>query len=878
MPTHSNLPAQPTSFIGREDEIAAIFAKLDKPECRLLTLLGPGGIGKTRLAIELARRKREDYADGVFFVALQSLGTSTSITPAIAEAVGYEFRSDGRAPSQQLIDYLRGKQVLLLMDNVEHLLEGVSYLGDLLQAGPLLKILATSREALNLREEWLWRVSGLRLPTDAEVGTSDAVQLFAERAHQVNQRFKLSDEATGVRRVCRLVGGMPLAIELASSWSKTLSADEIATEIERGLELLKTPLRNMPERHRSLKAVFDGSWQLLSKRERRAFRQMAVFHSGCSRQAALTVTKADLWTLQALTDKSFIYRDPTTDRYIIHELLIHYGLEQLAKTDEGQTVRDAHLDYYAAKLEQSEAALKDHGRSKALNGIQADLDNVRAAWRWALQQDNIEAIDRMAHALTLSMGLGGRRSEGTALLREAMDQVAAGSSERRHRLRAKLQTRVVSVRSGARDSGEVEALLRDNLALANRYNDSFEQAICLRKLSWLIVGKQPAEALHLATRSLALFSETGDRWETARTHVAINFIYAGLGNVEEAEKHASQAYHLYQEIGEAAGMANALIDLGFAAAARGDWDAHDNRQREALALAQKGPSPAYMSWALGAMATSALFRGQFEEARRRATECIEIGTEINSPDSIAAALLVLSELAGVNGDHVEALQLAEEGYSAAHSVRNWYMRTCANRQLGWALCGTGSFDEAIPYLWAALEQWLTMDYVPFTLATVAAFARIEADLGREERAAELLGFTSQHPLIKDWLAKHPQVAQLRARLKTRLGPMSFQAAWDQASSPDLRTVAQELLEEFEPTDRQIAAHIVAANEQLVEPLTERELQLLPLLHDGMSNREIAEHLVVSVNTVKTHLKNLYAKLNVSSRTEAARRAQDLGLL
>ncbi len=330
-------------FIGREPEIADIVALLDDPGCRLLSLIGPGGMGKTRLALEVASRKQDDFADGVFFVALQSLASPEGIPAAVGEALGINFQSinadsqilgidstlagDAR---QQLLNYLSNQQLLLLMDNFEHVVEGAHLVADILEYAPRIKILTTSREALNLQLEWVRHVSGMSFPENGHLGEIDrysAVKLFIERATRTRGDFSLEHELPCVVEVCRLVEGMPLGIELAATWLKSLSCRDIAAEIRRSADILATTARDVPERHRSIRAVFLYSWMLLNETEQNTLMQLSIFRSGVSRDAIQAVTGASLFVLTALVEKSLI---TTSDgRYYMHDLLRQYAEEQL---------------------------------------------------------------------------------------------------------------------------------------------------------------------------------------------------------------------------------------------------------------------------------------------------------------------------------------------------------------------------------------------------------------------------------------------------------------------------------------------------------------------------------------------------------------------
>ena len=351
MPTH-HLPPAPTPFVGREGELAEIEQLLSDPACRLLTLVGPGGIGKTRLALEAAHVMVDTatFPNGVYFASLQPLTSPEFIISTIADALSFQFYS-GADPRQQLLDYLREKSLLLVLDNVEHLLEDISLVSEMLAAAPGVHILATSRERLNLREEWVLEVSGLNSPaveTEINLESYSAIELFVQQARRVSVGFALDNaNQSAVVRICHLVGGMPLGIELAAAWVRALSCEQIADEIERSLDVLETPTRNIEPRHRTMRAALDQSWQLLSDVEQNVFKRLSVFRGGFTREAAEYVARATLRTLTGLVDKSMV-RVNAGGRYDLQELLRQYAEEKLGEMPaEQEQTRDRHSTYYA---------------------------------------------------------------------------------------------------------------------------------------------------------------------------------------------------------------------------------------------------------------------------------------------------------------------------------------------------------------------------------------------------------------------------------------------------------------------------------------------------------------------------------------------------
>ncbi|UCC87925.1 MAG: hypothetical protein JSV81_01130, partial [Anaerolineales bacterium] len=342
LPRH-NLPPQAAPFVGRQTELAELTRWLADPEVRLVTILGPGGMGKTRLAIQAALAQLDVFAHGVRYAHLAPVdptifaGAIEPLVAVLADTLDFAFRG-GDPPRDQLGAFLQDKHVLLILDDFEHLLETADWVSGLLSQAPRLKVLVTSRQRLNLREEWVFPLSGMRVPaavgsrasemvvrpgqameTSQELATSDVLQLFAQHARRVQPQFDPAAEAACVARICQLVDGVPLGIELAAAWLRLMPCQAIAQEIETSLDFLTTTLRNVPQRHRSLRAVFDQSWNLLSEAEQAVLKQLSVFRGGFQRQAAQVVTGASLPQLSSLVDQSLLQVTPS-GRYQMHEL------------------------------------------------------------------------------------------------------------------------------------------------------------------------------------------------------------------------------------------------------------------------------------------------------------------------------------------------------------------------------------------------------------------------------------------------------------------------------------------------------------------------------------------------------------------------------
>lgn len=453
LPRH-NLAGATTPLVGRQGELALLALYLSDPDCRVVTLLGLGGTGKTRLGVQAAREQvRADtlFTDGVYFVALEALSTPALILTSIAEATSLPLQGE-REPLGQIVRAIGKHHLLLVLDNFEHLLEGATLLSDLVRGCPNLKLLVTSRARLDLLEEWTLPLQGLPYPdrnpssepsdsayTGSELLDSEplgsaslarayseseaaaargcgAVALFAERAKRVQPSFSL-DAGTlpHVVTICRLVRGLPLGLELAAAWVRLMSCAEIAREIEQNLDFLTTSARNVTERHRSLRAVFEHSYVLLTPDEQRVLGKLSVFQGGFSRDAAQQVALAPLATLADLIDRSLV-SSAQEARYEWHPLLHQYAREKLAEDPgEQRRVDAAHGAYYLHFLQQQGKGVRGADQREVLGAVERELENIRTAWRWAVKETQTEAIKRTAEPLRIFFDQRGRIHEGIEL-------------------------------------------------------------------------------------------------------------------------------------------------------------------------------------------------------------------------------------------------------------------------------------------------------------------------------------------------------------------------------------------------------------------------------------------------------------------------------
>ena len=428
----SYLPKMPAPFIGRRPEVEQVKALITDPAHRLLTLTGPGGTGKTRLSIQAASELENIFPDGVFFVSLAPIQNSEAVLPTVAKALDFSFYQEDETPRQQLLNFLREKKLLLILDNFEHLLDSSDLVTDILANSADVKLMSTSRVRLNLQGEQLFNVTGMRIPTvdeadvwedpETQAKPFSAVQLFLDRARRIRSDFVLTKENVhSVMEICNLVHGMPLGLELAAAWLELLPPEEVADEINRSLDFLETDQADVPERQRSIRAVFESSWKLLSEDEMDAFLRLCVFVGSFSREAAQQVSRASLKTLLGLVNKSWL-QQMDNGRFQLHELMRQYGSERLgADKTAWREANDRHASYFADFVANQSVRMRGSEQPAGLKAIEDEFEsNIMIAWDWLITEQRWEdIIDRMLLGLFQFGVILWRTEEMISLLRKA---------------------------------------------------------------------------------------------------------------------------------------------------------------------------------------------------------------------------------------------------------------------------------------------------------------------------------------------------------------------------------------------------------------------------------------------------------------------------
>ena len=591
---HSNLPATFTSFIGRDKDIAAVQDYLTNPDIRLVTLIGPPGIGKTRLSIESASQSLTHFPDGVYFVALAPLDLPSLIPSAISQALGY-IEKNNLSPEERLIEGIANKRMLLVLDNCEHLIAEVArVVSSLLSACSRLKILTTSREALQIPGEWLYSVPALDMPKENSVVDIETISefpapvLFAERARAVRSDFALNAEnVQAVAAICAQLAGLPLAIELIAARVKTFSIEQIAARLDDRFALLTGGSRIAPSRQQTLRATLDWSYELLTETERELFRQLSVFVGGFTLEALESVALLDsnqsiLDALSRLVDKSLLLVEQRDQpRYRLLEPIRQYARDKLNETRESNLIQDRHLYYYLRVAEEAEPYLFGAGQQDWKNRLELDHDNLRVALAWSLESNQIEAGLKMAGALAWFWNSKGHLSEGNLWLEKIL---ASGiGNQGKERAKALRASSILSTRTG--DYIRARAFAESSIELYRAIGDNRGAGLVLADLgaSFHFGGKEE-EAIESLEESLRLLRATGERWGIAYAQVLLGDTLFRMGDIERAATQWEESLRLTQELGEHYLMAWSLGGLGDVARHRADYKHATGMFKESLSL------------------------------------------------------------------------------------------------------------------------------------------------------------------------------------------------------------------------------------------------------------------------------------------------------
>ncbi len=794
-PIPHNLPSPPTPFLGREKELSEVGRLFENPSCRLITMLGPGGIGKTRLSLQAASQRIGEFQHGVFWVPLAPVSSSDFLVSTIAKSLEFSFRGH-EEPKVQLFNYLREKEMLFVMDNFEHLIDGASLVAEILESAPKVRIIVSSRERLNLKGEWILMVEGMCCPETADMDTIKnygAARLFIDGAQRVRPDFSLSDDTIPyIIRICQLVLGMPLAIELASAWMSVLSCKEVVDEIEQNIDFLATSMRDVPERHRSMRTVFEHSWDLLSDEEKKVFMKMSVFRGGFQRDAAKKVTKASLLLLSDLVNKSLLQHYPS-GRYAVHELLRQYAEEKLGeRPQEREEVHDLHSQFYCEFMCQKRKLLRGERQREVLEEIGKEIDNVRAAWMWAVEKEEVNLIDRCFDSLWRFYIVRGWYQDGEEMFGKATKKLESSGEEiegEKGLVLGKILKRhgVFTYQLGRYE--KANELLQRSISILHKLDAQKEIADALNELSRLdyIKGDYP-KAQQILDECLSIYKKIGYREGMAAPYTILGNIAYRRGEFKDARGHYQKSYLIYKELGDRWGMAILLMNLASVAHELGEHSEAKRLYRESLAISRELGDRRGIASNLNNMGNVLKDLGEYAEAKKLYQESLEIKREIGDRKGAVMSLGNLGNIACALGEYDEAKEYHEDALAMCREIGYRWGMASALIGLGNDRCEAGEFKRSKECFYEALDIAMEISSIPIALDALVGITTLLKE--EKEFSLEVLSFIACSP--SSFIHTKTKTEELRRKIASTLPPIVAEAARKKGEARTLEEVVAEV--------------------------------------------------------------------------------------
>ncbi len=795
-PTH-NLPMQVTLFMGRQQEQATLEAWLLNPQSRLITIWGPGGIGKTRLASEVALQQVANFQHGVYFIDLASLSSSEHIVSTIADIISFTIQPDERDPKHQLLEYLESKTMLLVIDNCEHLLSDMTLISDILRQDPNIKIMATSRETLKLVGETLLPLDGLDFDTTETILTSSAGQLFIHTAQRIRPTFSPHDFGA-LLQVCKITQGMPLAIILAATWVVTLTLPEIIAEMEQSLAFLDTDIQDVPERHQSILAVMDSTWARLSPTEQQILMTCSLFRGGFTREALQKITGATLRQQASLTNKALLKRDPDTGRYGIHELLRQYAEDQLKRSNRVDDAHHHHAMYYLTWLSNLEDDIKGRRQVAAFNEFEADLENIRLAWEWGITTQNYEAVNLAIGSIYHFFDMQTRHSEGINWLQLALDKMDSVAQSTYEIVYVRLDLRLLSHQFQLYQlPDDVLDRLNRYLSIAETRQDHTEIGFCLLIIAY-VHAREDVQNLIIKTLyedSISHFKKAGDLYFASNSLHGLAFYQCELcGQIEIGIQNFKESLKLSRQVGDLNITLWSLIHIAFRIPFKNLTEINQYLI-EAIDLSNGIGSRWGSGLAYIYLAISQYHTGDFDSAQMTIEQGL-VGLQNDASVFEINGLCLRSQMATVaEVDYEKSRELAVQAkLLSADFDSSWH-----SYYIPFALVdiATHDYESARQYLDKALLH--VSEYTMNICGEILCISgMILAHEDKKERAVELFSLIFNHPdSTTGWIEKWALFHQVNGQLKVDLSEDKYSVAWERGKLLDVKIVINDLRIEFD---------------------------------------------------------------------------------
>jgi len=782
-----NLPRHTTPFVGRDRELDELHSIIGKEEVRLLTILAPGGMGKTRIALEASEQQMNHYPDGVYFVPLQPLSDLEQIIPQIASSTFFTFQQDNRSQKQQVLDFLGNKKMLLCIDNWEHILEAVPLVNEILTAAPDVKIIATSREKLNLPGETVYVLQGMDFPdweTPDDALRYDAVQLLVQAAQRVKPDWEVTEENLDfVARVCRLTQGMPLGILLAASWLDVYSLERICEEIQKSVDILETEMRGVPERQRSIRAVFDYSWERLKPTEQSVLMKMSVFRGGCTLDAIEAVTGANARVLRGLVNKALLLRN-REGRYDLHELLRQYATEKLQASSESTEAIIGYAFYFADFLNNAYKA-------NDLYEIEADLQNIGEAWIQALRHEAYDVIDRMVSPLEIFYSETERNID--SLLEPVYQQLSQPDNSSYRHIWAKVAVRL---RYGDNRNGELKANIKECFEIAIKRSDQLELALCHDRVSMSHITDGHLErALLEADTSLDILDKLDANAHylevMTRKHLVLRLLKKQSVLRESGQTFLSRA----RKANIPRFIAKALRMVSDYHIADEDYERAFNLVDEAFHIVIKQGNKHQMIEMLCNLAQIRLYQHQSSAAYDFANDALSLSIEIQNKKLQSNAIKLIAGCHIETADYDRAnyfldmgLEIADGSYLKNYKMLISVLTLNAAEAKRWFIAEAIDFANTYP----AIKQWI---YAGFFLMS----SYLIAQHGNLKFATEMISLAQylQGESVPQsrWIKELKPFQDMQVILQTDLED-DYDAAWERGKTLDLDETVEKVLALF----------------------------------------------------------------------------------